>query len=187
MKKASKPRKTNNSVILHLGCGMEKATGAIGIDINKKSHADIIHDLDKFPYPLKANQFEKIIADNIIEHLDNIPRVMEELYRISKNGAKIFITTGHFSSLDSFTDPTHKHFFTTRTFDYFIPGTDLYKYDYSKVKFKKNTVTLGALTTVSFPLKLLLLFINKYAIWYEKRFAFIFPVGVISYELEVIK
>jgi SAM-dependent methyltransferase len=166
---------------------MNKIENTVGIDINPKSQANIIHNLDKFPYPFKANQFEKVIADNIIEHLDNIPRVCEELHRISKNGAKVFITTGHFSSLDSFTDPTHKHFFTTRSFDYFIPGTDLYKYEYSKAKFKKIKVTVGDLSTTNLLLKLLLLFINKHVIWYEKRCAFIFPVGVISYELEVVK
>ena len=114
---------------------------------------------------------------------------MEEIYRISKNGAKVFITTGHFSGLDSFTDPTHKHFFTSRTFDYFIPGTALYnKYNYStKAKFKKVSVKLGSTISSNPILKLILLFINNYAVLYEKRFAFIFPVGVISYELEVIK
>lgn len=174
--------------ILHLGCGINKIPEALGVDINRKSHADIIHDLDKFPYPFKANQFEKIIADNIIEHLDNIPRVMEEIYRISKNGAKIFITTGHFSGLDSFTDPTHKHFFTARSFDYFIPGTALYKYSYStRAKFKKVSIKLGPTVRSNPILKLILLFINNHAVLYEKRFAFIFPVGVISYELETIK
>jgi len=172
--------------ILHLGCGMDKLPGSVGVDINKKSKADVIHNLDKFPYPFETNQFEIIVANNIIEHLDSVPLVMKEMYRISKKGAKILITTGHFSGLDSFTDPTHKHFFTSRTFDYFIPGTDLYKYEYADVTFKMVKVTVGPNTSNLF-LKVLLFFINKYVIWYEKRFAFIFPVGVISYELEVVK
>lgn len=179
--------KTRKMQILHLGCGMNKIPESIGVDINKKSAADIIHNLDKFPYPFKGNQFEKIVADNILEHLDNVPRVMEEIYRISKNGAKVFITTGHFSGIDAFTDPTHKHFFTSRTFDYFIPGTDLYKLNYSKGLFKKINVTVGPMNTNNILLNLLLKIINKHLVIYEKRFAFIFPVGVISYELEVIK
>lgn len=175
------------SKILHIGCGIDKKPGTVGVDINPKSQADIIHDLDKFPYPFPKNYFDAIYAYNIIEHLDNIPKVMEELHRISKNESKIYITTGHFSSLDSFTDPTHKHFFTSRTFDYFIPGTVLYKLRYSETKFKKIKVLVGPADEKNIFIKLVLAIINRYLIYYEKRFAFIFPVGVISYELQTIK
>ncbi len=172
--------------ILHLGCGPKKIPGAVGIDINNNIGADVVHDLNKFPYPFKNNQFDKVIAENIMEHLENIPKVMEELHRICKNKAKLIITTGHFSGIDSFTDPTHIHFFTSRTFDYFIPGTDLFELQYSKAKYRKIKTQLGP-SNSCFPLNLLLKLINKYKVNYEKRFAFIFPVGVIKYELEVIK
>lgn len=178
-------RKKSN--ILHLGCGMDKKNGSIGVDINPKSSADIIHDLNIFPYPFPANQFKNVIADNIIEHLDDIPRVMKEIHRIAKKRARLSITTSHFSSMDSFTDPTHKHFFTSRTFDYFIPGTDLYRYHYSDITFKKIKIILGESNAKNFLLRLFLYVINKYMVFYEKRFAFIFPVGVIQYELEVVK
>lgn len=172
---------------LHLGCGPKKIPGSVGIDINKNIGADIVQDLNKFPYPFKANLFDEVVAENIFEHLDNIIQVMEEIHRIAKNGARILITTGHFSGVDSFTDPDHKHFFTSRTFDYFIPGTDLYKYHYSRAKYKKISVKLGPAQTTNQFLKMLMQLINKYQIFYEKRFAFIFPVGVIKYELEIIK
>src|SRR3989338_9041216 len=93
--------------ILHIGCGMSKKPGSIVIDINPKSDADIFHDLDKFPYPLPKNHFDQIIAEHILEHLENLNRVMEEIYKISKNGARIYISSCHFSSVDAFTDPTH--------------------------------------------------------------------------------
>ena len=173
--------------ILHLGCGPQKIPGAVGVDINKNIGADIVHDLNKFPYPFKNNQFDRVIAENIMEHLENIPKVMEELHRICKNGAKLLITTGHFSGIDAFTDPTHKHFFTSRTFDYFIPQTDLYELQYSNAKYKKNKVILGPQNTNNFLLNILLKIINKYQVFYEKRLAFIFPVGTIKYELQVVK
>lgn len=172
--------------ILHLGCGNSKKPGAIGVDIQKGTDADVIHNLDKFPYPFKTNIFDEIIAENIIEHLENIPKTMAEIHRICKNGAKITITTSHFTSVDSYTDPTHKHFFTSRTFDYFIPGEDLYKYAYSNIKFQKINVFVGPKTTN--PMLIILLhIINKWLIFYEKRLAFIFPTGTIAYELKVIK
>lgn len=173
--------------ILHLGCGLKKFPGSIGVDINPRSNADIIHNLNKFPYPFKKNVFKLVIAEHIIEHLDDIPKVMEELHRLCKNGAKIVINSSHFSSVDSFTDPTHKHFFTSRTFDYFIPGTYLEKLQYSDIKFKKIKVELGPVDTKNPILRIVLSLINKKVIYYEKRLAFIFPVGNIRYELEVIK
>jgi len=179
--------KSQKKKLLDLGCGENKYPGAIGVDINPKSKADIIHDLNKFPYPFGDNQFDLIFAQNIIEHLDDIVKVMEELYRIGKNGAKIYIRTSHFSSVDSFTDPTHKHFFTSCTFDYFIPGSKYYQFHYSKAKFKKRKVSVGPIDSYNLILKIPLILINKFLIPYERRLAFIFPVGTISYELEIIK
>lgn len=173
--------------ILHIGCGNSKKPGAIGIDILTDTQADIVHNLDKFPYPFKTSTFDEIIAENIIEHLENIPKVMGEIHRICKNGAKLTITTSHFTSVDSYTDPTHKHFFTSRSFDYFIPKTDLYKYGYSRFPFKKIGVFVGPHNSQSYFLKPLLALINKYLVFYEKRFAFLFPVGTITFKLEVVK
>lgn len=173
--------------ILHLGCGMNKKPGSLGIDINPKSKADYIHDLNKFPYPFHSNYFDMVIADNILEHLDDIPKVLLEIHRICKNKARLLVTTSHFSSLDSFTDPTHKHFFTTRTFDYFIEGTDLSKFQYSKHLLKKIKVILGPVNSKDFISRIILALINRHQILYEKRFAFIFPVGTIYFELEIVK
>lgn len=96
---------------LDLGCGKARHPDSIGIDINPDSNADIIHDLNVFPYPFEDNSFDVVFADSIIEHLDDIPSVMNELHRITRSGGKLIVITPYFSSLDAFTDPTHKHFF----------------------------------------------------------------------------
>ena len=174
--------------VLHLGCGQNTIPGATGVDINRKSQADIIHDLDRFPYPFKANQFELVVAQHVIEHLDDIPGVMKEIYRISQNKAKVLITSCHFTSVDSFTDPTHKHFLTSRTFDYFIPGTVLYDlYSLDNVRFRKINVSVGPANSQSFVTKLALKLINNNLMFYEKHLAYILPVGQITFELEVLK
>ena len=123
--------------ILDLGCGLRKKEGAIGIDSNPRSGADIIHDLNKFPYPFKDNEFDMIVCNHILEHLDDISKIVAEIYRIAKPMAIIVIKVPHFSGVDAFVDPTHKHFFSFRSFDYFIPETELFKdfpY-YSQLKF----------------------------------------------------
>src|SRR5437764_140803 len=35
---------------LDVGCGWNKTPGAIGIDVNPKAHADVVHDLGSIPY-----------------------------------------------------------------------------------------------------------------------------------------
>ena len=42
-------------MILDLGCGSKKRPGAIGVDINAASGADVIHDLDVLPYPFELS------------------------------------------------------------------------------------------------------------------------------------
>ena len=39
--------------ILDLGCGKRKQKDAIGVDMSEDSDADVIHDLNKFPYPFE--------------------------------------------------------------------------------------------------------------------------------------
>jgi len=39
---------TPQKKILDVGCGWNKTPGAIGMDANPKSHADVIHDLGEF-------------------------------------------------------------------------------------------------------------------------------------------
>lgn len=179
--------KKNSRHILILGCGQNKSTGTVCVDNNPEVKPDVIHDLNKFPYPFKTGQFDKIIAHNIIEHLDHVIRVMEEIHRIAKPNATLEIVTGHFSGVDSFTDPTHKHFFTSRSFDYFIPGCDLYKYRYSKARYSRQRVLLGPENHSNKLIRFVLKLINQHIAFYESRLAFIFPVGVIYYKLKVIK
>src|SRR5439155_21805338 len=107
--------------ILDVGCGNAKAPGAIGIDSNLYTQADIIHDLDQFPWPLRSNQFERVICNHIVEHVADMLRFMQEVHRIAQADARIEIVTPHFSNRFSFTDPTHRRHLALRSFDYFLP------------------------------------------------------------------
>jgi predicted SAM-dependent methyltransferase len=62
--------------ILDLGCGNKKRPGAIGVDGNSRTVADVIHDLNAFPYPFPESNFDEIYLDNVLEHLDNVLGVM---------------------------------------------------------------------------------------------------------------
>ena len=93
--------------MLDLGCGRRKVRGCIGIDILPDSDADVIHDLNEVPYPFEDNLFDVIYANDCLEHLDDVIKVMEELYRIAKPKAKIFISVPHFSSHNFYLGSCH--------------------------------------------------------------------------------
>ena len=59
------------SQVLDVGCSRNKVKGAIGIDIDPSSQADIIHDLNQYPYPIESDSFETIMAQHIIEHVND--------------------------------------------------------------------------------------------------------------------
>ena len=178
--------------VLDMGCGNNKRPGAIGIDFNANTQADVVHDLNAFPYPFAESAFDEIYVTHCIEHLDNVVKVMEEIHRIAKPGARIVIDAPYFSGQDAFSDPTHKHFFTSRSFDYFTGDFPEFAF-YSKARFLKKGFHIDfwkihKLGGVRLQNYLGLGFLaNLLTVAYEKFFAFIFPAQSIRYELEAGK
>jgi len=173
---------------LDLGCGKRKMPGAVGIDISPDSDADIVHDLNKFPYGFADGEFEFVQADNVLEHLDDVLKVLEELHRITKDGAEIKIIAPFFRSHYAFIDPTHRHFFTVRSFDYFDPDKDFSRlYKYSRCRFRVKKVVFDEAMTHSLPGRLLRWFANKRPVFYEARLSMLFPLNTLTYYLETCK
>ena len=174
--------------ILDLGCGLRKRPGAIGIDVNPRSHADIIHDLNRFPYPFPDNHFDEIICDNIIEHLDNFLKVMEELHRVAKPLALVTIVVPFYSHQQAHTDPTHRHFFGVHSFDYFIDGTANAGFQYSRAKFTLLSVEFEKeLKQRHWFDRMIVAFANRQKDLYENRLANIFPLRNLTFVLRVVK
>lgn len=123
---------------LNMGCGELSQPDCLNADIRKTSIVETIVDFDRFPYPFKDGSFDNVYAVDIIEHLDDVIKVMEEIHRILKSNGKVFIRTTYWKMEQSFRDPTHRHFFTLESFDYFDPSTSTgQKYNfYSDRKFK---------------------------------------------------
>lgn len=114
--------KQSNTKKLHLGSGLKVLKGYVNVDLTKKYGAEVVHNLEKFPYPFKNNEFDEILMDNVLEHLENTMKVMEELHRISKPGATIKIIVPHYSGAMAFGHITHKRYFGSGSFDNFQPG-----------------------------------------------------------------
>jgi predicted SAM-dependent methyltransferase len=109
------------------------------VDMIDGPGVDLVWNLDNFPYPLKDGQFKQIIARDVIEHLTDIVKVMEEWHRLLQVGGKLWIRTNDAEfPKQAWTDPTHKHAFTLESFDYWDDNTFLGKHYgfYSKAKFR---------------------------------------------------
>lgn len=177
--------------ILDLGCGRQKISSAVGIDLNPASDADVIHDLNVFPYPFAENEFDEVHCDSILEHLENFFRVMEEIHRITVPGGIIHIKVPYYTSFDAFTDPTHTHFFTSRSFDYFREDFVYHYYTTARFVILDMHLTFLKLKQIGglSPHKLLGIefLANRFLKIYEAFFAYIFPAHILNIELQVIK
>ena len=174
--------------VLDFGCGLRKRPGAIGIDVNPRSSADIIHDLNQFPYPFQEGTFDEIYCDNVLEHLRDVVKVMEELHRISKPSGEIIVIVPFFPHRQAYTDPTHQHYFGIHSFDYFIEGTAYAGFQYSKSKFELLSVEFEkGLPPANWFDKILLSYANSHKDFYENRLSNIFPLRNITFHLRVTK
>lgn len=171
--------------ILDIGCGKRKYESknpkdkVIGLDIVKLIGVDVVHDLEKFPWPFKDNEFDMVLADNVLEHVSDLIKTMEEIHRISKNGSTIKINVPYFSYCGAYQDPTHKKFFTTNTFWYFTKECPLNYY--SKARFKIVSQRLTYLKRKPKISKIIDIFINLNLKFYERLFSNILPAE----ELEI--
>ncbi|MFM8440464.1 MAG: methyltransferase domain-containing protein, partial [Acidobacteriota bacterium] len=65
--------------ILDVGCGTNKFPGAIGLDNNPRTAADVIHDLGSTPYPFDDNEFDLVVSRHVIEHVPDVMAFVTEL------------------------------------------------------------------------------------------------------------
>ncbi|PNX53275.1 MAG: hypothetical protein BV458_05340 [Thermoplasmata archaeon M9B2D] len=123
-------------MILDLGCGEKKVEGSIGVDNVALPGVDVVHDLSIFPYPFKDESADVIYLNNIIEHLPDTIKVMEEMYRILKPGGLLHIETVYWNHKDSISDPQHKSFFNETTWEFFTGKRKTY---YTKAQFRMES------------------------------------------------
>lgn len=173
--------------VLDLGCGNKKRPGSIGVDYNARTQPDIVHDLNAFPYPFKDSSFDEIYLDNALEHLNDVMRVMEELYRICRKGGLIKVIVPYFRSHWAYIDPTHKNFFTVDSFAYFDPEHIICKrYDYTLARFKRERVVFNETLKNRWTQKIIIRFANKWPNRYEYYLSSVYPLDDISYYLRKV-
>lgn len=169
---------------LNLGSGRDLSVpDATTVDINPDTNPDVLHDLNHTPWPFDDDVFGVIYCKDIIEHLDDVVKTMEEIHRIARNGATVYITTPHFSCSNSYTDPTHRQRLGLFSFDYF---TDQSKWSYyTRARFsivkRKLFFHPGLKNAVVWRIA------NTYPSFYEEHLTWLFPAWFMSFELEAVK
>jgi len=92
---------------LNLGCSVDYREGWVNVDIDDKdiygneTKVDVIHDLNKYPYPFKGEQFKWILSIGVLQQMRDLERHIKELSRIIKRGGRLKITTPYFLSYNS--------------------------------------------------------------------------------------
>lgn len=179
---------SDKRTVLDFGCGNRKRPGSIGIDVNPRTDADVVHDLNVFPYPFADASFDEVYADNVIEHLVEPVRVMEELHRITRPDARIKVIVPYFRSLWAYIDPTHRHFFTVDSFTYYDPAHENSRlYNYSTARFRIERVVLNENINRGFITGLVKALANRWPGHYELYLSHLCPLDDITYYLRTIK
>lgn len=175
--------KHERPTILNLGCGRKRLQNAINVDLVMEVKPDVVHDLNQTPWPFDENEFAEVYANDVIEHCSDIVVIMDEIHRVCRDGAIVRITTPHFSSANAFTDPTHRHFFSYFSFDYFTGEHEFDFYSDRRFRRRKSQIFFHP-TLVN---KVVWRLANRYPHAYEHRWAWLFPAWFLSFELEVVK
>ena len=113
---------------LQLGCGNKPLAGYINLDIERHPWAEIVHDLDEYPWPFDDSVFEEVFANSVLEHVADLIKCFAEIHRILKPGGILKGGVPWYNYVGAFGDPTHKHFFTKTTFQYLTKES---RYSYS--------------------------------------------------------
>lgn len=117
---------------INLGSGHQYMPGWINIDVDTSTYPDIVMDLgDEIVLPILArspyagaitideNSVHEILADNVLEHVSDLPRLMTNCLRILAVGGQMTIVVPHERSLAAWQDPTHVRAFNERSWIYY--------------------------------------------------------------------
>ena len=173
--------------ILDVGCGIRKYPGSIGIDRNLSSNADVICDLDHFPYPFADRSFDSLRAIHVIEHVADVIKTMEEFHRLVRAGGEVFIVTPHYTDFSSFCDPTHRWHLNSFSLRYFGQDHGGFGY-YSPVRFEEISVRVKLLAFWRWlGFEFLVNRFPRYRRFWEYYLCYVVRGKAMTFEFEVLK
>ena len=115
-------------VRLDVGCGINKQKGFLGLDQVRHPCVDIVHDVQKFPWPVPSQSCMVILMSHLWEHIEPKYRfeVMDELWRIVRHDGQLLISAPYATSFLAFAHPAHYMCPNEATFQFFDPDYPLW-------------------------------------------------------------
>lgn len=174
------------SRILDVGCGRKKFPGSIGVDISRATQADVICDWSR-GMPFRENSFDDVRLIHVIEEVDDIFRVLAEVHRVARPGARVIIVTPHYTDHASYCSPAHRWhlssfslwFFTDkpREYDYYAPA------QYRQRRVHVEMLSLWKILGFQFLINQSL----RFRRFWEYYLSFVVRGKTVEFELEVVK
>ena len=129
---------------LNFGCGTDIKKGYVNLDSSRVKGVNVVHNLDRYPWPFSSNYFDEVYGRDAIEHLEDLFRAMQEIHRISKDGATVRLIVPYWHSSAAFY-PNHHYFFNVDSMRYFTEPNRTYDsfYGFSLEKVKLVPSKIG--------------------------------------------
>lgn len=102
--------------ILNLGCGTNKIEGCINVDRTELVNPDMLYDLNVYPFPWKKESIDAVYAFNVLEHVENLPMVLEQIDNVLKYDGFLYVRVPHCSNDIALGDLYHKRIVNKYTF-----------------------------------------------------------------------
>ncbi|MBI3576824.1 class I SAM-dependent methyltransferase [Candidatus Gottesmanbacteria bacterium] len=119
---------TKKQLILNLGSGTYPMAHAINVDIQKTAGVDMAIDLTRFPWKWKNDSVDGIYMIHVLEHFEDIKKVISECHRMLKKGGFLFLAVPHSSAAGGIGCIGHYRTFSYYTFnDYLCRDFYLFK------------------------------------------------------------
>lgn len=117
-----KALKGKQGLMLDLGCG-EKQPKFTRMNGNDEPETDIVHDIERFPWPLDDNSCLAIVGNHVIERIKPQLTIqfMNECWRVLKPDCQLALSTPYAGSKMFWSDPMNCNGFTEIKFLYFTP------------------------------------------------------------------
>lgn len=111
-------------ILLDVGCGANKQPGAFGMDVRPVHGVDLVWDLTQTPWPLPDNCAHTVVLSHVWEHIPpwRTLAVMEEVHRVCRPNAGVFIAGPYGLGYRYVQDPTHCNPVNESTFEYWDPS-----------------------------------------------------------------
>ena len=148
--------------------------------------ADIVWDLDQFPWPVESASFDQVRLIHVIEHVGDVLRTMEEIHRILRPGGRAILETPHYTDFSSWCDPSHRWHLNTYSFRYFGDDNAGYGY-YSAVRFRQVRVRVKLLALWRYlGFEALINAWPRFRLFWEHYLCFVVRGKVMTFEFEKI-